>query len=135
MARGSGLGLGMAGWLAATAAVAQTPPDGGQTPWHNQEQEEVYIVLEGSVEICLGAERRVLTQGQAVYIPPTVFHQITNVGQSYARFMYIYGPAGDVAYLCFIYAGLDKALQRLLRDQLFVALPQFLKGHCFRLPV
>ena len=26
-------------------------PDGGQVPWHNQEQEEVYFVLEGTGEI------------------------------------------------------------------------------------
>jgi len=56
------------------------------------------MVLEGTVEICLGEERQVLTQGQAVYIPPTVFHQITNIGKSYARFIYIYGPSGDVAH-------------------------------------
>jgi quercetin dioxygenase-like cupin family protein len=73
-------------------------PDGGQTPWHSQEQEEVYFVLEGTVEVCLGAERQCLSQGQAVYIPPGVFHQITNVGLSIARFIYIYGPAGDVAH-------------------------------------
>ncbi|MGI5868707.1 MAG: cupin domain-containing protein [Kiritimatiellia bacterium] len=73
-------------------------PDGGQTPWHNQEQEELYFVLDGEVEVCLGEERQTLTQGQAVYIPPTVFHQITNIGRTYARFLYIYGPAGDVAH-------------------------------------
>lgn len=73
-------------------------PDGGQTPWHNQEQEEVYLVLEGTVEMCLGEERHILTSGQAVYIPSKVFHQITNIGKSYARFLYIYGPAGDVAH-------------------------------------
>ncbi|MBM4163906.1 MAG: cupin domain-containing protein [Lentisphaerae bacterium] len=73
-------------------------PDGGQTPWHNQEQEEVYFVLGGTVEVCLGTEREILSQGQAVYIPPHVFHQITNVGATSARFIYIYGPAGDVAH-------------------------------------
>jgi mannose-6-phosphate isomerase-like protein (cupin superfamily) len=73
-------------------------PDGGQVPWHNQEQEEVYFILEGTVEMCLGAERQVLTQGQAVYIPSGVFHQATNVGRSYARMLYCYGPAGDVAH-------------------------------------
>ena len=73
-------------------------PAGGQVPWHNQEQEEVYFVLEGRIEICLGAERQVLTQGQAVYIPSGVFHQATNVGKSVARMLYCYGPAGDVAH-------------------------------------
>jgi mannose-6-phosphate isomerase-like protein (cupin superfamily) len=73
-------------------------PDGGQVPWHNQEQEEVYLVLEGTGEMCLGSERSVLTAGQAVAIPPLVFHQITNVGQEPLRMIYCYGPAGDVAH-------------------------------------
>ncbi|MEI8195818.1 MAG: cupin domain-containing protein [Phycisphaerae bacterium] len=73
-------------------------PNGGQVPWHNQEQEEVYFVLEGTCEMCLGTERQVLTAGQAVYIPHGVFHQMTNLGATPARMLYIYGPAGDVAH-------------------------------------
>jgi hypothetical protein len=45
-------------------------PNGGQVPWHNQEQEEVYFIVEGTGEMCLGEERPVLDGGQAVYIPP-----------------------------------------------------------------
>lgn len=73
-------------------------PDGGQVPWHNQEQEEVYFVLEGVGEMCLGEERQVLSSGQACYIPSGVFHQMTNIGPSPLKMMYIYGPAGDVAH-------------------------------------
>lgn len=73
-------------------------PNGGQVPWHNQEQEEVYFVVEGAGEMCLGEERRTLSTGQAVYIPPGVFHQLTNVGDTPLRMIYIYGPAGDVAH-------------------------------------
>jgi mannose-6-phosphate isomerase-like protein (cupin superfamily) len=73
-------------------------PDGGQVPWHSQEQEEVYLVLEGAGEMCLGRERTVLDAGQAVAIPPGVFHQITNVGPTPLRLVYAYGPAGDVAH-------------------------------------
>jgi mannose-6-phosphate isomerase-like protein (cupin superfamily) len=72
--------------------------DGGQVPWHNQDQEEVYLVLEGTGEVCLGSERAVVTGGQAVAIPPRVFHQITNVGADPLRLIYCYGPAGDVAH-------------------------------------
>jgi mannose-6-phosphate isomerase-like protein (cupin superfamily) len=72
--------------------------DGGQVPWHNQDQEEVYLVLEGTGEMCLGAERSTLSAGQAVAIPPRVFHQITNVGAGPLRMLYCYGPAGDVAH-------------------------------------
>lgn len=73
-------------------------PDGGQVPWHNQEQEEVYLVLEGTGEMCLGDERAVMSSGQAVAIPPGVFHQMTNVGPTPLRLVYGYGPAGDVAH-------------------------------------
>ena len=45
-------------------------PNGGQVPWHNQEQEEVYFIVEGVGEMCLGEERSTITGGQAVYIPP-----------------------------------------------------------------
>jgi len=73
-------------------------PNGGQVPWHNQEQEEVYFILEGTAEMCLGEERRTLTAGQAVYIPPRVFHQVTNIGDTPCRMLYCYGPAGEVAH-------------------------------------
>ena len=73
-------------------------PNGGQVPWHNQEQEEVYYIIEGTGEMCLGAERSTLRTGQAAYIPPGVVHQITNVGFTPMRMIYCYGPAGDVAH-------------------------------------
>lgn len=71
-------------------------PKGGQVPWHNQEQEEVYFVVKGEGEMCLGEEKQSLSTGQAVYIPSGVFHQLTNVGDEELTFIYCYGPAGDV---------------------------------------
>ena len=73
-------------------------PNGGQVPWHNQEQEEVYFILKGTGEMCLGNERQVLTSGQAAFIPTGVFHQLTNIGDMPLIMMYCYGPAGDVAH-------------------------------------
>ena len=73
-------------------------PKGGQVPRHNQEQEEVYFVLEGTGEMCLGGERRQVVAGQAAYIPSKIFHQLTNIGETPLKMMYIYGPAGDVAH-------------------------------------
>jgi len=73
-------------------------PDGGQVPWHNQQQEEVYFVLDGRGEMCLGDERQVVTGGQAVQIPSGVFHQLTNIGHTPLHMIYCYGPAGDVAH-------------------------------------
>ena len=48
--------------------------------------------------MCLGEERQVVTAGQAVYIPPGVFHQLTNIAAAPLRMLYCYGPAGDVAH-------------------------------------
>lgn len=73
-------------------------PDGGQVPWHNQAQEEVYFIIEGTAEMCLGEERCTLTTGQAAYIPSGIFHQITNRGSTPLKMIYTYGPAGDVAH-------------------------------------
>jgi mannose-6-phosphate isomerase-like protein (cupin superfamily) len=73
-------------------------PKGGQVPWHNQEQEEVYMVLQGTGEICVGSEKQAISAGQAVYLPPTVFHQLTNTGETPLHMMYIYCPGGDVAH-------------------------------------
>jgi mannose-6-phosphate isomerase-like protein (cupin superfamily) len=73
-------------------------PNGGQVPWHNQDQEEIYFVLEGDGEMCLGEECITMRGGQAVYIPPRVFHQLTNIGSTPLRMIYCYGPAGDVAH-------------------------------------
>src|SRR3954468_25022804 len=71
-------------------------PRGGQVPWHNQEQEEVYFIIEGLAEMCLGEERQTVRSGQMVYIPPGTFHQLTNLGDTPLRMLYCYGPAGDV---------------------------------------
>ena len=73
-------------------------PNGGQVPWHNQEQEEIYFIVEGEGEMCLGEERRAIKTGQAAYIPSGVFHQLTNTGSTPMRMIYVYGPAGDVAH-------------------------------------
>ncbi len=73
-------------------------PHGGQVPWHNQDQEEIYFIVEGAGEMCLGEEKTTVRAGQAIYIPPRVFHQLTNTGSIPMRMVYCYGPAGDVAH-------------------------------------
>ena len=56
-------------------------PHGGQVPWHNQEQEEIYFVIsEGTGEMCLGEERREMVAGPdrsdpARRLPPAHQHR------------------------------------------------------------
>ena len=73
-------------------------PKGGQVPWHNQEQDEVYFLIEGTAEMCVGEDRQTLRAGEAVFMPAGEFHQLTNVGEEPARMIYVYGPAGEVAH-------------------------------------
>ncbi len=78
--------------------IVTLEPNGGQVPWHNHEQEEIYMILEGTGEICLDSERQEIVAGQTVYIPSNEFHQLTNIGDIPLQFVYCYGPAGDVAH-------------------------------------
>jgi mannose-6-phosphate isomerase-like protein (cupin superfamily) len=71
-------------------------PEGGQVPWHNQEQEEVYFIVEGRGEMCLGEEKQEVFQGQAISISPGIYHQLTNIGKTPLFMIYVYGPSGDV---------------------------------------
>jgi mannose-6-phosphate isomerase-like protein (cupin superfamily) len=71
-------------------------PKGGQVPWHNHPQEEIYHILEGTGEMCVDDERQKIYGGQTVYIPSGKFHQLTNVGEEPLKMIYCYGPAGDV---------------------------------------
>ena len=73
-------------------------PRGGQVPWHNQEQEEVYFILEGRGEMCLGEGKKEVLSGQTVWIPPGIYHQLTNTGEKPLLMIYVYGPSGDVAH-------------------------------------
>lgn len=72
-------------------------PNGGQVPWHNQDMEEIYIVIEGSGEMCLGEERQTVQAGQAIFIPPGTYHQLTNLGTERLVMMYVCA-AGFVAH-------------------------------------
>lgn len=72
--------------------------EGGQVPWHNHEQEEIYHILEGEGEMCVGEERQAVRAGHTVYIPPGAYHQLTNTGATPLRMIYCYAPPGDVAH-------------------------------------
>ena len=72
-------------------------PNGGQVPWHNQEQEEIYFIVEGKAR-CAWARSAHDSRRARPFTSPRVFHQLTNIGVTPLRMMYCYGPAGDVAH-------------------------------------
>ncbi len=72
--------------------------NGGQVPWHNHVQEEVYFILRGEGELCLGEEIITVAAGQAVYVPSGEYHQLTNTSGTTLEMIYCYGPAGEIAH-------------------------------------
>jgi len=73
-------------------AVARVEP-GGTTFLHRLATSEVYFLLDGEGEMHIDGERRVVTRGQAVYIPPGATQQITNTGSVELVFACIVDPA------------------------------------------
>jgi len=73
-------------------------PHGGQVPWHNHPQEEIYYLLTGCGEMCVDQERQAVVAGDVIEIGSGQFHQLTNTGTEPLEFIYCYAPAGDVAH-------------------------------------
>jgi mannose-6-phosphate isomerase-like protein (cupin superfamily) len=72
----------------------------GAGPYHFHERaENVYIVLEGVVEMIVEGKRHFLQKDDVAFIPPGLRHSAGNPGQVPARFMEIYAPAGQDFHL------------------------------------
>lgn len=83
-----------------TLGLASLPP-GGALHEHRHEQEEIYLVLEGSGLVKVGDEELSVEAGAAVFIPGDVLHSCENAGTSDLRFAYVF-PADsfeDVEYV------------------------------------
>ena len=67
----------------------------GEIHYHRK-TENIYIVLEGCLEVCLeGGERHTLSVGEVGFIPPGVIHTAANADKKNpVRIIEIYAPAG-----------------------------------------
>jgi mannose-6-phosphate isomerase-like protein (cupin superfamily) len=65
----------------------------GPAHWH-REAENVYWVLEGTVEVDVEGRVHRLGPDQVIFIPPGVVHATSNPGDTVARMIEIYAPAG-----------------------------------------
>jgi quercetin dioxygenase-like cupin family protein len=63
------------------------------------DQEEVIVVVAGKVEQWIDRDKRVLTAGDAAFIPADMVHASFNVGDSEAKLLAILGPCvGPIGY-------------------------------------
>lgn len=67
-----------------TAGLSILSPRGGQVPWHHHpdRQNEVYLLLGGRAEMCIGDQVREIAPPAAVFVPGDQWHQVTNLHAS-----------------------------------------------------
>ena len=68
----------------------------GEIHYHAQ-AENVYIVMEGQLEVCIeGGQRHLVEVGEIGFIPPGVVHTATNARSDIScKIVEIYAPAGE----------------------------------------
>ena len=91
-------------------------PGKGHNFHKHPDQEEVLLIVAGSVEQWIGAEKRILGPGDSAFVPRDVVHASFNAGEGEARIAAILGPCvGDVGYVSVEMA--DEAPWNTLRRQ------------------
>lgn len=70
-------------------------PRSGMGPMHyHARAENVYIVLEGTLDVIIDGKQHRLCPGEVAFIPPGTRHAAGNHGENTVRLLEIYGPAG-----------------------------------------
>jgi len=103
------LDWGQLRWLSnppATGAAALTvidvtlAPGKGHNFHKHPDQEEVLLIVAGTVEQWIGEEKRILGPGDSAFVPKDVVHASFNGGDGEARIAAILGPCvGDLGYI------------------------------------
>lgn len=79
--------------------VTLTPGKGHNFHRH-PDQEEVLLIVAGTVEQWIGEEKRLLGPGDSAFVPKGVVHASFNAGSGEARIAAILGPCvGEVGYV------------------------------------
>lgn len=71
---------------------------GGSVPTHGHEQEEIYYILNGTVEITVGTETQTVQGIAMVYLPSGQPHRLVNVSDATVQMLFVYAPAGVVSH-------------------------------------
>ena len=74
--------------------IEVTSPPGGGPPLHTHPQTEVFLVLDGELEIEADGVVRTLQAGEAATAPSDVPHTYRNASDAKARFIVSIAPAG-----------------------------------------
>jgi mannose-6-phosphate isomerase-like protein (cupin superfamily) len=73
-------------------AEARVAPGATTTPHYHPLTEEIYYILEGTGQMSLAEELRIVGPGDAIAIPPGQVHSITNTGPLTLKFLCCCAP-------------------------------------------
>jgi len=74
-------------------------PGKGHTRHNHPGVEEILYVISGEGEQMVEGERRKITAGTLVHIPPDIYHETINTGWEAMKIVAIYAPPGPEAQL------------------------------------
>ncbi|MDQ8200370.1 cupin domain-containing protein [Pelagicoccus enzymogenes] len=103
----------------ATADVYVTPKVPGPPPHYHEKANELYYVLEGTMEFLRGEEWYTVTAGENFLIPKGTIHSFRNNGDTATRFLTIHDPGegADNLFLGFSFAtDEDNAFENSVSD-------------------
>jgi mannose-6-phosphate isomerase-like protein (cupin superfamily) len=86
------LGLPTAAVRNQSLAEATLGPGQATEPHYHREAEEIYFLLDGTGEMEVGGERRTVSTGDAILIPPGAWHQIRATADHPLRFLCCCSP-------------------------------------------
>ena len=85
-----------------TLLEIELAPGGGNTPHYHKTYDEHFEVVEGTLEVLVGKETRILRPGQKAAAPRNTLHRFRNPGEERARFLVELRPGS---------AGFEKAIK------------------------
>ena len=77
--------------------VVVIKPD-GNVPLHQHLQEEVYYILDGTGEMIVEEDIKIIDSTAAIYIPSNAKHSLKNIGKKDLTMLFIYSPSGVVSH-------------------------------------
>jgi cupin 2 domain-containing protein len=70
-----------------------TDPPGQVWEDYIHDEDELFMVLEGKVELEMDGKSRILEPGEEILIPANTYHSVRNLGNTVSRWLYGYRKA------------------------------------------
>jgi mannose-6-phosphate isomerase-like protein (cupin superfamily) len=100
-----------------TFAETYTKVDGGPPPHRHTREDELFYIVDGTLQFVLNDKSFTAGPGSAVYLPRNVPHAFKNVGKAPAKFLVSTTPAGFETFVKSVGTRVDKVPSDLPVDE------------------